>query len=81
MSNLLTLSQDEITRFNLKGKEVGDVITAEEYSKLQKEYESSRKSEDKAVDTADKYSKHQKEYEANRNKSEDKPAVDTKAKK
>jgi len=54
MSNLLTLSPDEITRFNLKGKEVGDVITAEEYSKHQKEYEVSRnKSEDKpVVDTA-----------------------------
>lgn len=56
MSNLVTLTQDEINRFNLKGKEVGDVLTAEEYSK------------------------HQKEYESNRNK-EDKPAVDTKAKK
>jgi len=51
MSNLLTLSQDEIERFNLKGKEVGDVITAEEYSKLQKEYEANRnKSEDKPED-------------------------------
>ncbi len=58
MSNLLTLSQDEITRFNLKGKEVGDVITAEEYSKLQKEYEANRnKSEDKPeVDTSSKTS-------------------------
>ncbi len=59
MSNLVTLTQDEITRFNLKGKEVGDAITAEEYSKHQKEYESARnKSEDKpAVDTAAKSSK------------------------
>jgi hypothetical protein len=39
MSNLLTLTQDEIDRFELKGKEVGDVITAEEYSKLQKAFE------------------------------------------
>ncbi len=59
MSNLVTLTQDEITRFNLKGKEVGDAITAEEYSKHQKEYEANRnKSEDKpAVDTAAKSSK------------------------
>ncbi len=58
MSNLVTLTQDEITRFNLKGKEVGDVLTAEEYSKHQKEYEADRdKSESKAVDTADKSSK------------------------
>lgn len=39
MSNLLTLSQDEIDRFELKDKQVGDTITAEEYSKYQKEYE------------------------------------------
>jgi hypothetical protein len=43
MSNLLTLTQDEIDRYNIKGKQVGDVITAEEYSKLQKEYESKQK--------------------------------------
>lgn len=43
MSNLLTLSQDEIDRFNLKGKVVGDVITAEEYSKLQKEHQAPKK--------------------------------------
>lgn len=36
MSNLLTLTQDEINRFGLKDKQVGDVITAEEYSELQK---------------------------------------------
>lgn len=47
MSNLLTLSQDEIDRFNLKGKEVGDVITAEEYSTHQKEYETRENKEAK----------------------------------
>lgn len=47
MSNLLTLSQDEIDRFELKGKQVGDTITAEEYSKLQKE--SIRISKTKAI--------------------------------
>ena len=54
MSNLVTLTQDEIDKYDLKGKQVGDAITAEEYSKHQKEYEVSRnKSEDKpAVDTA-----------------------------
>ncbi len=57
MSNLLTLTQDEIDRFDLKGKVVGDVITAEEYSKLQKEYEADQKSEDKPeVDTSSKTS-------------------------
>ncbi len=58
MSNLLTLSQDEIDRFGLKGKQVGDAITAEEYSKLQKEYEANRnKPEDKPeVDTSSKTS-------------------------
>ena len=44
MSNLLTLTQDEINRFELKDKVVGDVITAEEYSKLVKKAE---KAEDK----------------------------------
>jgi hypothetical protein len=37
-SNLVTLTQDEIDRFGIKGKQVGDAITAEEYSKYQKEY-------------------------------------------
>jgi hypothetical protein len=54
MSNLLTLSPDEITRFNLKGKEVGDVITAEEYSKLQMEYEASRNKKSSTEDDSDK---------------------------
>ena len=36
MSNLLTLTDEEITRFNLKDKVAGDVITAEEYSALEK---------------------------------------------
>jgi hypothetical protein len=43
MPNLLTLTQDEIDRYNIKGKQVGDVITAEEYSKLQREYEAKDK--------------------------------------
>ncbi len=59
MSNLVTLTQDEIDKYDLKGKQVGDAITAEEYSKHQKEYqEKQNKSEDKpAVDTAAKSSK------------------------
>lgn len=32
--NLVTLTQDEIDRFSLKDKQVGDVITAAEYSEL-----------------------------------------------
>ncbi len=55
MSNLVTLTQDEIDKYDLKGKQVGDAITAEEYSKHQKEYEADQKSEDKPkVDTASK---------------------------
>ena len=57
MSNLLTLSQDEIDRFNLKGKEVGDVITAEEYSNLQKEYETKQDKSRPTPDDSDKKSK------------------------
>ena len=60
MPNLLTLSQDEIDRFNLKGKQVGDTITDEEYSKYQKEYEANRdkeSSEDETEDTAPKPAK------------------------
>lgn len=57
MSNLLTLSQDEIDRFGLKGKVVGDTITAEEYSKLQKEYEGNRNKKSSAEDTSDKKKK------------------------
>ncbi len=57
MSNLVTLTQDEINRFNLKGKEVGDVLTAEEYSTHQKEYEASQNkkpsTEDKKTSTED----------------------------
>ena len=55
MSNLLTLTQDEIDRFKLKGKEVGDTITAEEYSKHQKEYEADQDKPE--VDTSGKSSK------------------------
>jgi hypothetical protein len=51
MSNLLTLSQDEITRFELKDKQAGDVITAEEYSALVAKAE---KSEDKEEEKAKK---------------------------
>lgn len=52
MPNLVTLTQDEIDRFEIKGKQVGDVLTDEEYSKLQKEYlESQNKSEAKASDS------------------------------
>jgi hypothetical protein len=51
MSNLVTLTQDEINRFSLKGKEVGDAITAEEYSKHQKEYLASQ--DKKEVKTSD----------------------------
>ncbi len=54
MSNLVTLTQDEINRFNLKGKEVGDAITAEEYSKLQMEYEASRNKKSSTEDDSDK---------------------------
>jgi hypothetical protein len=40
MSNVRTLSPDDFTRYGdaLKGKQVGDVITAEESYKLEKEY-------------------------------------------
>lgn len=55
MSNLLTLTQEEIDRFELKNKEVGDTITAEEYSKLQKEYEKDQNKEE--AETAKKSDK------------------------
>lgn len=46
MSNLLTLTDEEITRFGLKDKVAGDVITAEEYSDLQKKAEKAANKED-----------------------------------
>ena len=54
MSNLVTLTQDEIERFNLKGKKVGDAITAEEYSKHQKEFETNRDKTSSTEDETDK---------------------------
>lgn len=54
MSNLLTLTQDEIDRWGIKGKVPGDVITAEEYSKYQKEYEADQDKPE--VDTSNKTS-------------------------
>jgi hypothetical protein len=53
--NLLTLTQDEIDRWELKGKVPGDTITASEYSKLQKEFEANRdKQEAKTSDDSEK---------------------------
>ncbi len=53
--NLLTLTQDEIDRWEIKGKVPGDTITAQEYSKLQKEFEDNRdKKEATASDDSDK---------------------------
>lgn len=47
--NLVTLTQDEITRFEIKDKVVGDTITAEEYSAYTaKETEKLNKEEAKA---------------------------------
>lgn len=57
MSNLLTLTQDEIERFELKDKVAGDVITAEEYSVLQKKAHEGKKEnaeEEKSAKKADK---------------------------
>lgn len=51
MSNLLTLTQDEIDRWELKGKVPGDTITAEEYSKHSKEY--NEKQNEQEVKTTD----------------------------
>ena len=52
MSNLMTLTQDEIDRWELKGKQPGDTITAEEYSKHSKEYqEKQNKQEVKTTDS------------------------------
>ena len=50
MSNLVTLTQDEIDRFGIKGKQIGDAITAEEYSKYQKEYSNKREGKPVAAD-------------------------------
>jgi hypothetical protein len=55
--NLLTLTQDEIDRWEIKGKVPGDTITASEYSKLQKDFEANRNkkssTEDKKSSTED----------------------------
>ena len=52
--NLLTLTQDEINRWEIKGKVPGDTITASEYSKYQKEYEADRKKESSSDDASAK---------------------------
>lgn len=56
--NLVTLTQDEIERFGLKDKQVGDVITASEYSALSKKaVEKENKEEAEADKTAKKTDK------------------------
>ena len=50
--NLVTLTQDEIDRFNLKDKQVGDAITATEYSALQKKAVAKENKEEAAAESA-----------------------------
>jgi hypothetical protein len=59
MSNLYTITSDDLERYpSLKGKVVGDAITAEEYSEMRAEYEKRQEkaqpAETKTVNTSRK---------------------------